>query len=114
MGTLFVPARDIALNALIPSTGYLSAHSGTPDSSGSFEIAGVDRVAVTFSAVANGIATISAPVVLSIPGGSTVQAIGLWDDTGVEGLIFYGFDPISPETYGVAGTMTINGQLGFA
>lgn len=83
-----VGSKNTMLGAL--TITQASAHTGFPGGTGANEVAGggYARVAVTFGAAAAGIRSLSAGVNLTIPAGTTVRWLGLWN-----GGTFLGYAP---------------------
>lgn len=86
----------------------VSAHTADPGNNGANEVTGGSyaRQAVAFNAPAGGIIgqTASDPVI-PIPAGVTVTHLGYWSGEGVPK--FLGSDPITSETFGSAGNLTV-------
>lgn len=86
---------------------HVSAHTATPDESGSNEVTGgtYARKSITYSAPSAGAMDSSNQPVLDIPAGTTIQAVGYW--TAVTGGVFLGYTLVS-ESYTNAGTLTVS------
>ncbi len=91
------------------TTFYASAHTATPNDSGSNEVSGGSyvRVSATFAAASGGSrASTNAPVI-NIPAGTTVTHIGYW--TASTGGNFLGYGTLgTPAVFSSAGTYTVD------
>jgi len=106
-----MPYTVAGKNKMLDALGvtHVSAHTGAPDAAGSNEVddSGVyERKAISFSSAALGLKDSSSQPGLPIPAGITVSHVGYWDSS--TGGVFLGFSAITDETFGSAGTLTLN------
>lgn len=101
-------AKNAMLDQLGTLVAYLSAHTADPGTTGTNEVSGGSyaRKAVSWSAAASGSKAMSGTVTINIPAGTTVGWVGLW--SALTGGTFYGSDDVASETFGAAGTMTVD------
>jgi hypothetical protein len=80
--------KDLMLNAVTATT--MGAHTGFPGGTGANEVSGgaYARVACTFGASSGGTRSLTASVNLTIPAGTTVRWLSLWN-----GSTFVGYSP---------------------
>jgi hypothetical protein len=80
--------KNTMLDAL--TITQISAHTAFPGDTGASEVTGgtYARVAAAFDAAASGQRVLSAPVDVSIPAGTTVRWLGLWN-----GTTYLGYSP---------------------
>lgn len=102
--------KNAALDALAGLAVFASAHTATPDASGSNEVAGGSpayaRKAVTWAAASGGSVAISNTPTIDIPAGTTVAFIGLW--SAVSSGTFYGYWDVTDEAFAGQGTYRLD------
>lgn len=100
-------ALNPMLDALTALAGYVSLHTGNPSTNGANEVSGGSyaRKAIAWSSASGGSASQSGTSVIDVPGSTTVTYVGLW--SAASGGTFYGSASIPSETFGSAGTLTV-------
>ena len=97
----------VAKNALLDSLGItqVSLHTADPGETGANEVTGgtYAKKAITVAAAAAGSLSSSSTPTLDVPAGVTINHVGFW-----AGATFKYSSTITPETFGAAGTYTLN------
>ncbi len=99
-------AKQTMLEAISARVDLLSLHTDTPDGTGSNEVSGGDyaKEAVTWGSFSAGSIPIGSSVEFDVPADTTIDAVGLWDDTVWLGYVLLD----EPEAFAAAGTFTLN------
>lgn len=106
--------KNAMLDALCRETNpkkidRVSLHSAEPNSEGSNEISGGEyaRQAIAFNAASSGSSDDSTNgAVFKVPAGKTIKYVGYWSDNAGTPK-FEAFDDVTEETFGSAGTYTL-------
>lgn len=106
---LSTTGKNDMLDELRTHVTHVSIHTADPGNTGTSEVTGgtYARVAVTWGTPANGTLSLSSVPVFQIPAGSTITHFGLWTSAS-GGQFFGGFALDSSQTYGTAGTYTVD------
>lgn len=101
-----MPLTAAAKNAMLDELGTLITHIGLADASA--EVAGgtYARQAVTWSAAAAGVLAMSGTEVFNVPAGEGLDRVIL--RSALSGGTDYGYASVTAETFGGAGTYTVN------
>lgn len=105
-----MPYSTSGKNAMLTHLGsvavFASLHSASPGDTGANEISGGSpayaRKAITWNTAAAGSLDNNANPVFDVPSGATVAFVGLW--SAATAGTFYGYFPVTSETYGGQGT----------
>lgn len=109
----FTSAADtVAITAVKNAATFISLHTADPSTTGTNEVTGGSyaRVAATWGTPAAGSVTATAPVVISIPAGTTITHWGLWT-ASTAGTFYFGGALAASEVYGAAGSYTLTPTL---
>ena len=105
-----MPYTTTGKNTMLDALGvtHVSAHTAAPGETGLNEVSGGSyaRQSITFTAAAAAAKDSSNTPAVPIPAATTVTHIGYWDALTVGN--FLGFDDITDETFGAAGTLTLS------
>jgi hypothetical protein len=105
-----MPMEETYLNAISTYGGTLVKYLSLATGSLSSQELAVIRQPVTWGVPTQGGLPLAAPVVFSVPGGSTVNHVQYWSD--LEGGTFYGSDPVVEDSFGSEGLYTFTeGQI---
>lgn len=103
------PFKNAQLDAAGAAYTWFSLHSGDPGTTGANPLAGSTRQQTTWSAAVGG-SKAGTAVPIAVVGGSTATHWGLWT-TATAGQFGIGGALPVPETFGGAGTLTLNPTL---
>lgn len=102
-------AKNLMLDALGAVAVFASLHTASPGTTGANEVSGgaYARKPITWNAASGGDLDNNANPVFDVPASTTITHFGMWSASTAG--TFYGGDVLSStETYGAAGTYTLN------
>jgi len=99
--------ENAALNGFNALNVYLSAHTGTPGTSGLLEVAGGSyaRQSITWSSASGGSTSNTGAISVPIPASTTVSYFGSWSAL-TSGTYYIGGALTSSQTFSTAGTLS--------
>lgn len=105
---LSTSGKNVALDHLASLAVFVSLHTASPGDNGANEVSGgaYTREAIAWNAAATGNLDSSNAPVFDVPAGTTITHVGFWSASTAG--TFYGYGTITSETFGAAGTYTLN------